>query len=154
MHGVSRLSLQEDVALISFAKIACDTAVLSDIFDCLAGHGVNVDMVSQSAPVNGSTNLSLTCAGSDMGKILSLMGELKVLHPELTPLVVSGSCKISLFGLEMQSAPGVFARAVAALRGLPVELRLVTTSEVDISLLVDSLGCDEAVAALSKAFGV
>ena len=152
MHGVSRLTLQEDVALISFAKIPCGAGTLSNIFDCFSKYGINVDMISQSTPLNNSTNLSLTCPGNAMGQVLKLTRELKLLHPELIPLVVSGSCKISLFGLDMQNSTGVFARAVSALCSLPVELRLVTTSEVDISLLIDSLNSDDAVNALNKAF--
>ena len=154
MYGVSKLDICEDVALISFSKAPSGVPVLADVFAHFAESGVNIDMISQSAPGDGSVGISFTCAGADMVRVLALTKELGARYPALRPLVTPGNCKLQLFGEEMREMSGVFARAVGALRSIPAELRLVTTSEVDISLLIDSPHAEEAAAALRAEFAL
>ena len=70
------------------------------------------------------------------------------------PLVSGGYSKINLFGEEMVTSCGVAARALAALSGANVEIVLITTSDLDISLLIRQQDEDAALEALHKAFAV
>lgn len=70
-------------------------------------------------------------------------------HP---PLVSGGYCKINLFGEEMVTSCGVAARALSALAGAGVEIVLITTSDLDISLLIHQQDEDAALEALRTAF--
>ena len=70
----------------------------------------------------------------------------------IKPLISGGNVKLQLFGEEMRTTPGVAARAIAALAKAEAELMLVTTSEVDISLLVTKAHSESAVEELKKEF--
>ena len=69
-------------------------------------------------------------------------------------LVSGGYSKINLFGEEMVTSCGVAARALAALDGAGIEIVLITTSDLDISLLIRQQDEDTALDALHKAFAV
>lgn len=154
MYGVTRLDTCEDIALVSFKKIPLSLPLLAAIFEQFAQNSINIDMVSQTAPTGHNVSISFTCLGSDMVQVLAITNSLSESHPQLRPMVSSGNCKIQLFGEEMRSMPGVFARAIRRLSETAVEVQQVTTSEIDISLLVSAAHFDEAVTALSDAFGL
>ena len=71
-----------------------------------------------------------------------------------SPLISVGYSKLNLFGEEMVTSCGVAARALAALAGANIEIVLITTSDLDISLLIRQQDEDAALEALHKAFEV
>lgn len=154
MFGVSKIDAFESVALVSFKKIPAETTLITEIFQYYAEHGINLDMISQTSPLSDRVSISFSCFEQDMVKILSLTKSFAETHPDLRPLVSSGKSKIYIFGEEMRQTPGVFARAMAALSKTTVEPQLITTSEVDISLLVPSVQLEEALDALKAEFQV
>lgn len=154
MYGVSRIDSFDKVALISFQKIPSQTALLADIFGQFGESGINLDMISQTSPISDRVSISFTCFDSEMVQVLSITNKLKETYPDLRPLVSSGNCKLYLFGEDMRHTPGVFARAMRCLSGTTVEPQLITTSEVDISMLVAASQLDEALAALKAEFQV
>lgn len=85
--------------------------------------------------------------------MLGLATRFQAAH-ELKPMVSNGNCKIELYGEEMRERYGVASAAIAAVAGTDAELTLISTGEVEISLLVPQSSCDEAVRALEEAFGV
>lgn len=154
MYGVTCIETFEEVALISYKKIPSDPALLADIFGCFGREGINLDMISQTSPISDRVSVSFTCFDRDMVKVLAISKALSGKYPGLQPLVASGNCKIYLYGEEMRRTPGVFARAMECLGKAGVEPQLVTTSEVDISLLVTAARLEETRDALKEAFQV
>jgi len=152
MYGVSRLDVYEEVALVTFRKIPSNLPLISDIFSRFAKEKIVIDMISQTAPAGEFVSISFTCMDSDMVKVLEISNELSQKYPQLKPMVSSGNCKIQLSGEEMRIASGVFSRALSALSATGAELQQITTSEVDISLLVPATRLDEAVRALNTSF--
>ena len=149
MNGVTQISVTEDVALITFAKVPNDLKVVAGIFQSVSEAGINIDMVSQTAPQGQYVSFSFTVGNEDTVKVLSLVNSLKI-----KPMVSTGNCKIQLYGEEMPQMHGVFARALASAATTEAELLLVTTSEVDISLLTTSVHLQEALEALERDFDV
>ncbi len=154
MHGVTRLKVTEDVSLIHFSSIPDDMKVIADIFSRFAEAGVNIDMISQSASKGSTVNLSFTAPSEDIVKLLATINRFREEYPLLDPMVSNGNCKIQLFGEEMRQMSGVAAHVFKTTAGVEDMIFLITTSEVDISLLVDSHGVEETVKALEKEFGV
>lgn len=64
----------------------------------------------------------------------------------------SGNCKISIFGEEMRGTPGVAAKVFSAVSKVKADIRMITTSEVDISLLVVKADADMTVDAIREIF--
>lgn len=154
MHGVTKIETFDEVSLVSFKEIPHQTGLIAEIFQHYAQHKMNLDMISQTAPTGDQVSLSFTCYTNDLVDLLSISNALQDRYPHLRPMVSSGNCKIYLFGEEMRQTPGVFARAMECLHQVQVEPQLVTTSEVDISLLVPSAHTQKAATALKEAFGL
>lgn len=153
MNGVSKITVTEDVALVTFRKVPNDLGVLASIFTQLADAKVNLDMISQTAPQGHRIDISFTLRSSQLVEVLGLANRFQEAH-DLKPMVSNGNCKIELYGEEMRDRYGVVSAAIAAVARTDAELTLISTGEVEISLLVPQSSCDEAVGALEDAFQV
>ena len=154
MNGVSRISVHEDVALVTFHHVPNDLKVLASIFTELADAKVNLDMISQTAPQSHHIDISFTLHSDQLMDVLGLVNRFRETNADLHPMVSNGNCKIALYGEEMRGMYGVAAAAIKAISNTDVDLTLVSTGEVEISLLVPQSSCDEAVRALEEAFSV
>ncbi len=154
MNGVSKMTICEEVALVTFHKIPNDLSLISEIFSEFSKAGINLDMISQTAPHGHFIDLSFTLPSKQLITVLELAGRFREKHSELKPMISNGNGKIQLYGEEMRVMHGVAASAIAAIEKTSVELALITTSEVDISLLVTQPHFSEAVEALENAFSV
>jgi aspartate kinase len=124
------------------------------IFETLAGTGVNIDMVVQnvSAASTGLTDISFTLPRTDgqnaMSALARIQGEVgydKLLYDDQVG-------KVSLIGAGMRSHPGVTAKFFSALASAGVNIEMISTSEIRISVVVDEAQVDEAVRATHTAF--
>ena len=96
--------------------------------------GVDVDMISLSPAQSSRTNLSFTINDDDLVKILSYTSKLD--DGAVKSVVSSGNCKISVNDEAMINCPGVAAKVFAGAAKAHTEIRLITTSESQISMLV------------------
>ena len=151
MNGVSKISVCDEIALVSFQRIPSDIATLASIFTRLANAKVNLDMISQTAPQGHLIGLSFTLRSEQLVEVLELINQFRETHPDIKPMVSNGNCKIQLYGEEMY---GVAASAIEAISEIDAELTLISTGEVEISLLVPKSSCDAAVKALEEKFSV
>lgn len=154
MNGVSKITTCEDVALITFSKVPNDIKVISHIFTGVAQAGINIDMISQTAPQGEFVSFSFTVMGDETIKVISLANSLKGHSGGIKPMVSTGNCKIQIYGQDMPKTPGVFAEVLAAVASSGADLNLVTTSEVDISLLLSTAHFHDALTTLETTFGV
>ncbi len=124
------------------------------IFGIIAEAGVNIDMIVQnvSAIATGRTDISFTLPGADGQKTLETLraAQEKVGFQEL--LYDDRIGKISLIGAGMRSHPGVSAKFFAALAEAGVNIQMITTSEIRISVVVSQGDVDNAVNATHRAF--
>ena len=152
MKVIDSISVNEDVTLISLSDSPADINLISGIFDSIANSGIDVDMISQFPPNGTHSGLSFTVSDDDFGGILEIATKLRGINPEIKISVSSGNCKISVFGLGMKGHPGVAAKVFAAAASVGCDIRMITTSETDISLLVVKPDVDATVNAIKKAF--
>ena len=124
------------------------------IFEALAATEVNIDMVVQniSAAATGLTDISFTLPRDDgqtaMGALARIQDEVgydKLLYDDQIG-------KVSLIGAGMRSHPGITARFFAALASAGVNIEMISTSEIRISVIVDEAQVDDAVRATHSAF--
>jgi aspartate kinase len=124
------------------------------IFGIVAEAGINIDMIVQnvSAIATGRTDISFTLPGADGQKTLETLraAQEKVGFQEL--LYDDRIGKISVIGAGMRSHPGVSAKFFAALAGAGVNIQMITTSEIRISVVVSQNDVDNAVNATHRAF--
>ncbi len=149
MYGVSKITSAEDVVLVSFPEIL--PAQVPGVLSTLAEAGIVVDMISQTAPAGAGVRLGFTTSEENFEPAIQALG---TNHPAGVPMISSGFTKINLFGEEMVESVGVAARALAAVVSEEVEVFMVTTSDLDISLLVPREDADVALAALAQVYGL
>lgn len=154
MNGVSKISVTEDISLISLNRVPHALAAASQIMTEFAAQGINIDMISQSAPVGECADVSFTVDSDDVIRALSIIQHFREEHPSVRPSVSNGSCKIQLYGEEMRSRPGVAAKAFSIVSALTDEIMLITTSEVDISILIPQHELSAVLEALGSYFEV
>lgn len=154
MNGVSKISVSDDIALVTFNRIGADLKFISSVFGDFAGQGINIDMISQSAPTGDRVDISFTISGDDLVKVLALVNKYKADYPDVKPLVSNGNSKVQLFGEEMREMEGVAGKAIAAAAAADAHVLMITTSEVDISLLLSAYNLDQTISLLEQQFGI
>jgi aspartate kinase len=126
------------------------------IFGIVAEAGVNIDMIVQnvSAIATGRTDISFTLPGADGKKTLETLRAAQEMIGFQELLYDDRIGKVSLIGAGMRSHPGVSAKFFAALAGAGVNIQMITTSEIRISVVVSQGDVDNAVNATHQAFGL
>ena len=151
MYGVSKISNDQNIMLITFPDAAFSPDSLARHLQVFADLGIVVDMISQSAPHGTSIDFSYTTSADNFAAVMKALPAVKM-DDGAVPLISSGYSKLNLFGEEMVTCCGVAARALGALARAGIEVVLITTSDLDISLLLRSEDEDAADAALRAAF--
>src|SRR5208283_2795873 len=124
------------------------------IFKAIAEAGINIDMIVQnvSAVATGRTDISFTVPRADGQAAMSALRQLQSAIGFESLLYDDRIGKVSLIGAGMRSHPGVTATFFGALAEAGVNIEMISTSEIRISVVVDQKDVDEAVKATHKAF--
>lgn len=154
MQAIVQSTAAEDIALVTLRGCPADIRFISHVFLEIAKRNVNVDMISQTAPVGGQIGLSFTVADESVGRVLEVCALLRTETPQLKTDISGGNCKLSLSGDAMRTQPGVAAHVFEAIAGAQVDVSMITTSEVDISLLIPQASYTAVREKLEKTFSV
>ncbi len=143
------ITTSNEITLITLQNCPSELTFTADIFQKISGFGVNVDMISL-APAHGAfTSISFTISDNDLDKILTFTSDLHD-NSNIKTIVSSGNCKISVYDQGMKDTPGVAAMVFAAAAKSETDIRIITTSEVDISLLVTAADFDQTLNEIEK----
>ena len=145
VRGVTK---DTDVARISLVGLSDTPGVAFRVFDKLAAKNINVDVILQSVGRDGTKDISFTTSEDNAEKAVELLSDM---------LDCKISCdtdiaKVSVVGAGMESHPGTAAKMFEALYGIDVNIQMISTSEIKISVLIDKKDADRAVSAVHKAF--
>ena len=112
MYGVSKISIEPGVMMISVQDAAFSAGSLARYLQIFADTGIVVDMISQSAPHGTRLDFSFTASSGDLPLVMKAISAAK-LDPDAkaAPLISVGYSKLNLFGEEMVASCGVAARA-------------------------------------------
>ena len=145
MYGVSKINIEPSLMMISVQDVEFKGNSLARYLQIFADNGVVVDMISQSAPHGTTIDFSFTASSSDLPLVMKAISVANLdKDAKASPLI--------LFGEEMVTSCGVAARALNSLAMAGIEVLLITTSDLDISLLVHAENEDAAYEALKKAY--
>ncbi len=152
MKLVDNIYVTEDVTLFSLCDAPADIAHMAEVFKMIADAGIDVDMISQFPLSGASSGFSFTVSDNDFVSVLSIASELRNRSPKTKISVSSGNCKITVSGEEMRGTPGVSATVFKAVASVDADVRMITTSEIEIAMLVVKSDVDEVIAAIKKEF--
>ncbi len=151
---VSNINVTYNVALVTIGKLPNDTRLISDIFNAIAERNINIDMISQAPPFRGSVNISFSIPSAELVNALSALNEFKKKAKDLRVEVDADNTKLQVYGEGMRNIPGVAARLFTVLANEGIEIKLVTTSEIDISYLIYEKDVDRAISAVKKEYSL
>ena len=149
---ISGVAKDDNIARISIIGVPDRPRLAFKIFSKLAGKNINVDIILQSIGRNGTKDISFTVEANQLEDALAL----------LTPSVENWGAsqivsddkvtKVSIVGAGMESHPGVAAEMFEALFSHGINIRMISTSEIKISVLIDKAEGDRAVEAIHEKF--
>ncbi|MFT6224948.1 MAG: aspartate kinase [Paracoccaceae bacterium] len=153
---VAGVAYSRDEAKMTLISVADRPGIAAAIFGPLAEAGVNVDMIVQNISEEGRTDMTFSCPTDHVARAERAMSEAKekgdINYHDL--IADTDVCKVSVVGIGMRSHAGVAAQMFASLKNEGINIKVITTSEIKISVLIDRKYLELAVQALHDAFGL
>ena len=147
---VSGIAYSRDEAKITVRQVADRPGVAAAIFGPLSEAHVNVDMIVQNVSADGTTDMTFTVGRADLPRVQAILAEGG--HDDV--LTDSNVAKISVVGVGMRSHVGVAATMFRTLSEKSINIQVISTSEIKVSVLVGAEYTELAVRALHTAYGL
>ncbi|WP_296419070.1 aspartate kinase [Pseudooctadecabacter sp.] len=153
---VAGVAFSRDEAKMTLISVADRPGIAAAIFGPLSEAGVNVDMIVQNISEEGRTDMTFSCPVDQVARAEKAMEEAKAAgNINFHDLVADQNvAKVSIVGIGMRSHAGVAAKMFETLRDEGVNIKVITTSEIKVSVLIDRKYMELAVQALHDAFGL
>ena len=152
---ISGIAYSRDEAKITLMRLADRPGVAASIFGPLADAAINVDMIVQSASEDGTlTDLTFSLAKSDLDRAFAVLEREREKIGYADLYADSSVVKISVIGVGMRSHAGVAARMFQTLAEKGINIEVISTSEIKVSVLVAEEYTELAVRALHTAYGL
>jgi aspartate kinase len=147
---VSGIALDKNQARVTLRGVLDRPGIAADIFGKLAANSINIDMIVQNAGESGKTNLGFTVPKTELNKTKNIIKDFsnefdKVDYDE-------NISKVSVVGVGMKSHSGVAAKAFDVLSHENINILMISTSEIKISIVIDEKYSELAVRALHRAY--
>jgi len=150
---VRGLAFEDQITRVTLNGLTNSLTGLSDVFKTLANHHINVDIIIQSFS-DERTNLSFSIKSNDLKETIEVLERNKSLFPYEEIETESGLAKVSIVGSGMVSNPGVAAEMFAILAEEGIQIKMVSTSEIKVSTVIEDCQMVNAVESLHKTFGL
>ena len=149
---ITGISSTQNDAKVTLVGVKDKPGIAASIFKPLSKNSINVDMVVQNISANGrETDLTFTIKNEDLNKTKKIVNENKDIN--FKKLIFDKKVsKISIIGVGMVTTPGVTFRMFQALANQKINIQVISTSEIKISVLVDKKNIKKAISALHKEF--
>ena len=148
IRGVTK---DTDIARISVVGMKDIPGNAFKMFSRLAQKGINIDVILQSVGRDGTKDISFTCAASYASEAVEILNDIFAMEGAAVSSDTSVA-KVSIVGAGMQSHSGTASKMFGALYEAGINISMISTSEITISVLIDKEYADKAVSAVHKAF--
>lgn len=148
IRGVTK---DTDIARISVVGMKDIPGNAFKMFSKLAAKGINIDVILQSVGRDGTKDISFTCAKSHAEEAVEILNSIFAMEGAAVASDTTVA-KVSIVGAGMQSHSGTASKMFGALYEAGINISMISTSEITISVLIDKELADKAVSAVHKAF--
>src|SRR5581483_4339345 len=150
---ISGIAYSRDEAKITVMSVPDRPGIAYAILGPVADANIDVDMIIQNASIEGLTDFSFTVPRGDFNKALEIARKVQA-HIGAKDIVGDNRvCKVSIIGVGMRSHPGVASQMFRTLAEEGINIQMISTSEIKISVVVDEKYMELAVRVLHRAFG-
>jgi len=151
---VSGIALDKNQARVSLMGVIDRPGIASDIFTRLANNNVNIDMIIQTLGHDGKTSLDFTVPKTELIDAKKVV-EGFIQDGEITEASYDENiCKVSIVGVGMKSHTGVAAKAFQTMAAENINIMMISTSEIKVSMVVDEKYAELAVRSLHSAYSL
>ncbi len=152
---ISGIAFSRDEAKITLTRVPDRPGIAYQILGPIAEANVDVDMIIQNTSVEGTTDFSFTVHRSEYAKAMDVLGTKVKAHVGAMALVGDPKiCKVSVVGIGMRSHVGIASVTFRTLSEEGINIQMISTSEIKISVVIEDKYMELAVRALHKAFGL
>lgn len=149
---VSGIALDKNQVRVGIYKVADKPGIAANIFTSLANANINVDMIVQTVAVDGKADLDFTIPSSDLNKTKEVMA---IFKDDVQKIDYNESiCKVSIVGVGMKSHTGVASKAFSAMANDNINIRIISTSEIKISMIIEEKYAELAVRSLHEVYNL
>jgi len=152
---ISGIAFSRDEAKITLTRVPDRPGIAYQILGAIADANIDVDMIVQNISVDGTTDFSFTVHRNEYGKAMQVLES--TVQPVIQARQIIGDpkiCKVSVVGIGMRSHVGIASLMFRTLSEEGINIQMITTSEIKISVVVEDKYMELAVRALHKAFGL
>ena len=151
-QAITGLAIDNDELMVSLKNVPFDMNITAQFFSDLAKKSINIDMISQTAPVYGAINISFSAPIEDLSELRKILYDFMEKYPQVEMDINKEISKLSVVGIGMRSQSGVAAKFFQLLADNNIPMLMITTSEIRISCVIPSELRDTAVMATADAF--
>jgi aspartate kinase len=149
---VSGIALDRNQARISLIGVVDRPGIASEIFNKLADAETNIDVIIQNKSQEGATNIDFTVPVGDLFEAKAIVDTFIQSGDIKDDSYNEDICKVSVVGVGMKSHAGVAAKAFSAMAENNININMISTSEIKISMVIDGKYAELAVRALHNAY--
>ncbi|MGE0415666.1 MAG: aspartate kinase [Acetobacteraceae bacterium] len=153
-QNVSGIAYSRDEAKITVRRVPDRPGIAATIFGALSDQNVNVDMIVQNISADGTTDMTFTVGKADLPRAHAALGAVQPQIGYETLLEDPDVAKISVVGVGMRSHAGVANTMFRALADKAINIQVISTSEIKVSVLIAAEYTELAVRALHTAYGL
>ena len=146
---ISGIALDKNQARVTIREVNDEPGVAAKIFNELSKNEINVDMIIQNIGRNGTTHMGFTVPQNELDTAVKT---LKEILPNLSIESDNNIVKVSIVGVGMKSHSGVAAKAFSTLADNGINIQMISTSEIKISMIVDAKYAELAVRILHEVY--
>ena len=143
------ITVTENVSAVTFNNVPLYKTIMEDTLTAVAEAGINLDMISMTAPTSERFGFGFTLDDDDMPKLLGVVKKLKEKH-DITPMINSSNRKIVIKTGEMEAQAGFAAKVFNLLNKIDAMILLITTGVDEISVLIRESDGEAAEAGLRE----
>ena len=151
---ISGIAFSRDEAKLTVTGVPDKPGIAYQILGPIADANIDVDMIIQNVGHDGTTDFSFTVGRGDLAKALKVLEGVRTHIGARAVESDSSMCKVSIVGVGMRSHPGVASQMFRTLAEEGINIQMISTSEIKISVAIEDKYLELAVRALHKAFGL
>jgi len=149
---VRGVTLDEDIAKITIMEVPDRPGIAFRLFSELAGESIPIDMIIQNVSHDATTNIDFTVPVSDLNDAKEIVKSFKDNADIQDESYDEKICKVSVVGVGMKSHSGVAAKAFSTMAKENINIDMISTSEIKVSMVIDEKYAELAVRSLHNAY--
>lgn len=151
---ITGIASQQDQTKFTLHGVADTPGIASGILSPISDEGIEVDVIVQNVSVSNKTDFTFTVATIDRSRVEAVLNEKMkgISYDEL--IIDEGIGKVSLVGVGMRSTAGIASSAFNALADAGINIQMISTSEIKITIVIAANQLEDAVRTLHKAFNL